>query len=86
VEIDVFSLLKEQGLMPLLLAIGLGYLLGNLRLFGLPLGPHHRSPAHWLSVQTLWTDTAAGGVAQTRQKRWDSSGYPHALVDEIIPL
>jgi hypothetical protein len=34
----------------------------------------------------LWTETAAGGVAQTRQKRWDSSGYPHALEDEIIPL
>lgn len=38
-EIDVYSILHGNDLILLFLVIGLGYLIGNLKLFGIPVGP-----------------------------------------------
>jgi len=38
-EIDVFQVIAENGLILLFLVIGLGYLIGNIRVFGVPVGP-----------------------------------------------
>ncbi|MGD8643543.1 MAG: TrkA C-terminal domain-containing protein [Chromatiales bacterium] len=38
-EIDVLELLRENWLILLFLVIGLGYLIGSIRIFGMPLGP-----------------------------------------------
>lgn len=38
-EIDVYQVLAGNGIMLLFLVIGLGYLIGNLRIAGLPIGP-----------------------------------------------
>jgi putative transport protein len=38
-EIDIYQVLKDNGLILLFLVIGCGYLIGNLKIFGMPLGP-----------------------------------------------
>jgi putative transport protein len=38
-EIDLYQVLKDNGMILLFLVIGTGYLLGNIRLFNLPIGP-----------------------------------------------
>ncbi len=38
-EIDVLKVIGDNGLILLFLVIGLGYLIGNLKLFGVPVGP-----------------------------------------------
>jgi putative transport protein len=38
VEIDLFQVIKDNGLILLFLVIGLGYLIGNARVFGIPIG------------------------------------------------
>jgi putative transport protein len=37
-EIDLFQVIKDNGLILLFLVIGLGYLIGNVRVFGIPVG------------------------------------------------
>lgn len=38
-EIDLYEILKNHAMILLFLVIGLGYLLGNIKIFGLPVGP-----------------------------------------------
>jgi putative transport protein len=38
-EIDLYQVLKDNNMILLFLVIGIGYLLGNIKLFGLPIGP-----------------------------------------------
>ena len=38
-EIDLYQTLKDNGMILLFLVIGIGYLLGNIKLFSLPIGP-----------------------------------------------
>ncbi len=38
-EIDIYQVIKDNGLILLFLVIGLGYLIGNIKVFGVPVGP-----------------------------------------------
>ena len=38
-EIDIYQVIKDNGLILLFLVIGVGYLIGNIKVFGVPVGP-----------------------------------------------
>lgn len=38
-EIGIYQVIKDNGLILFLLVIGLGYLIGNIRVSGVPVGP-----------------------------------------------